>query len=149
VVHHGESRQIPPPRLGRQPDIRMPSWVESTTFSEITEAKMLLAEICSLKDRGLTAEAVVADFVFKNIQPLKDRVYPVYLYTCINDSTRVTNIQIPNEDLPSQLDMILRGRISNAGAPLAYSMWNLSVIWVRPHTQGLPLEVFLGVGRCS
>jgi hypothetical protein len=39
----------------------------------------LLAEICSLKDRGLTAEVVVPDFVFKNIQPLKDRVYPTYL----------------------------------------------------------------------
>jgi hypothetical protein len=36
---------------------------------------VLLAEICSLKDKGLTAEAMVADFVFKNIQPLKDRVY--------------------------------------------------------------------------
>jgi hypothetical protein len=48
---------------------------------------VLLAEICLLKDRGLTAEAVVADFVFKNIQPLKDRVYPAYLYTGINDST--------------------------------------------------------------
>jgi hypothetical protein len=36
---------------------------------------VLLAEIFSLKDRGLTAEAVVADFVFKNIQPLKDRAY--------------------------------------------------------------------------
>jgi hypothetical protein len=34
-----------------------------------------------LKDRGLTAKAVVVDFVFKNIQPLKDRVYPTYLYT--------------------------------------------------------------------
>jgi hypothetical protein len=86
---------------------------------------VLLAEICLLKDRGLTAEAVVADFVFKNIQPLKDRVYPAYLYTGINDSTRVTNRQIPNEDLLSRLDMILRGRVSNAGAPLAYSTWNL------------------------
>jgi hypothetical protein len=78
-----------------------------------------------LKDRGLTAEAVVADFVFKYIQPLKDIVYPAYLYTGINDSTRVTNGQIPNEDLLSRLDMILRGRVSNAGAPLAYSAWNL------------------------
>jgi hypothetical protein len=99
--------------------------VESPTFSEVAEAKVLLAEICSLKDRGLTAEAVVADFVFKNIQPLKDRVYPVYLYTGIIDSTRVTNRQIPNEDLLSRLDMILRGRVSNGGAPLAYSAWNL------------------------
>jgi hypothetical protein len=93
--------------------------VESPTYSEVAKAKVLLAKICSLKDRGLTAEAVVTDFVFKNIQPLKDIV------TDINDSTRVTNGQISNEDLLSRLDMILRGRVSNAGAPLAYSAWNL------------------------
>jgi hypothetical protein len=114
-----------PPRSGRQPDVRTPSWVESPTFSEVAEAKVLLVEICSLKDRGLTTEAVVANFVFKNIQPLKDRVYPAYLYIGINDSSRVTNRQIPNEDLLSRLDMILRGRVSNAGAPLAYYVWNL------------------------
>jgi hypothetical protein len=88
VENHGKSL---PPRSGRQPDIRTPSWVESPTFSKITEAKVLHDENCLLKDRGLTAEAVVADFIFKNIQPLKDRVYPAYLYTDINDSTRVTN----------------------------------------------------------
>jgi hypothetical protein len=86
---------------------------------------VFLAEICSLKDRRLTAEVVVADFFFKNIQPLKERVYPAYLYTRINDSTRVTNRKIPNEDMLSRLDMILRGRVLNAGAPLAYSAWNL------------------------
>jgi hypothetical protein len=74
-----------------------------------------------LKDRGLTAEVVVVDFVFKNIQPLKDKVYPAYLYSGINDSTRVTNRRIPTTDLMSQLDMILRGRVSNVGAPVAYS----------------------------
>jgi hypothetical protein len=46
---------------------------------------VLLAEICLLKDRGLTTEAVVADFVFKNIQPLKDRVYPAYLLSAFRD----------------------------------------------------------------
>jgi hypothetical protein len=34
---------------------------------EVTEAKVLLAKICSLRDGGLTTEVVVADFVFKNI----------------------------------------------------------------------------------
>jgi hypothetical protein len=76
-----------PPRSGRQPDVRTPSWVESPTSLEVTEARVLLAEICLLKERGLTAEAMVADFVSKNIQPLKDRVYPAYLYSGINDST--------------------------------------------------------------
>jgi hypothetical protein len=31
-----------PPRSGRQPDVRTPSWIESPTSSEITEAKVLL-----------------------------------------------------------------------------------------------------------
>jgi hypothetical protein len=62
----------------------------SPTDLEITEAKVLLAEICLLKERGLTVEAVVADFVFKNIQSLKDRAYPAYLYSGVTDSTRVT-----------------------------------------------------------
>ena len=62
---------------------------------------MLLAEVCLLKDRGLTVEAVIADFVFKNVRPLKDRAYPAYLYSGVNDSTRVTNKKIPTEDLVS------------------------------------------------
>jgi hypothetical protein len=110
---------------GRQPDVCTPSWVESPTSLEVTEARVLLAEICLLKERGLTAEVVVADFVFKNIQPLKDRAHPAYLYSGITDSTRVTNKKIPTEDLVSRLDMIPRGKISNVGAPIAYSAWNL------------------------
>jgi hypothetical protein len=103
-----------PPWSGRQPDVRTSSWIESPTPLEIIEAKVLLAEICLLKDRGLIVEAAVANFVFKNIQPLKDRAYPAYLYSGVNDSTRVTNRKIPIEDLLSRLDMILRGRVSNA-----------------------------------
>ena len=118
VENHYESL---PPRSGRQPDIHTPSWVESPSPLEVTEARVLLAEICLLKEKGLTAEVVVADFVFKNIQPLKDRAYPAYLYSGINDGTRVTNKRIPTADLLSRLDMILRGRVSNAGAPVAYS----------------------------
>jgi hypothetical protein len=122
VENHGNSLS---PRSGRQPDVRTPSWIESPTALEVTEAKVLLAEICLLKERGLTAEAVVADYVFKNIQPLKDRAYPTYLYSGVADSTRVTNKRIPAVDLVSRLEMILRGKVSNIGAPVAYSAWNL------------------------
>jgi hypothetical protein len=99
VVYYRESWQFPPPRLGRQLDVRAPSWTESPTDLEITEARVLLAEIGLLKERGLTAEAVVADFVFKNIQPLKDRAYPTFLYSGVTNSTRVTNRRIPAMDL--------------------------------------------------
>jgi hypothetical protein len=73
VVYCGKPRQVPPPRSGRQSDVRTPSCIESPTALEVIKARVLLAEVCLLKERGLTAEAVVADFVFKNIQPLKDR----------------------------------------------------------------------------
>jgi hypothetical protein len=85
----------------------------------------LLAEVGLLKERGLTIEVVIADFVFKNIQPLKDRAHPAYLYRGLADSTRVTNRKIPSVDLVNRLEMILRGKVSNVGAPVAYSAWNL------------------------
>jgi hypothetical protein len=113
-----------PHRSGRQPDVRAPSWTESPTDLEIAEARVLLAEVGLLKDKDLTVEVVVTDFVFKNIQPLKDRAYPAYLYRGITDSTRVTNRSIPAVDLVSRLEMILRGKVSNIGAPVAYSAWN-------------------------
>jgi hypothetical protein len=115
VENHGNSL---PPRSGRQPDVRTPSWTESPIDLEV-------AEVGLLKERGLTAEAVVADFIFKNIQPLKDRAYLAYMYRGLADSTRVTNRRIPAVDLVSRLEMILRGNVSNIGAHVAYSAWNL------------------------
>lgn len=54
----------------------------------------LLARVDGLKDRGMIAEVVVIDFVSKNIQPLKDRVHPAYLYTGVRDPSRVTDKHI-------------------------------------------------------
>jgi hypothetical protein len=74
-------------RSGRQHDVRMSSRIEAPTDLEVAEARILLAEIASMKDRGFTTEAIVIDFDFKNTQPLKDMVYPTYLYTRVNDSS--------------------------------------------------------------
>jgi hypothetical protein len=109
----------------RQLDVQTPSWMEVPTDSELAEARILLAGIFALKNIGLTAEAVVVDFVFKNIQPLKDRVYPAYLYTGVNDPSRVTNKQISEENALSQVDLMPRGKISNVDAPPSYFAWNL------------------------
>jgi hypothetical protein len=72
----------------------VPSWIEALTDSEVAKARILLTKIAGLKARDLTTEAVVIDFVFKNIQPLKDRVHPVYLYIGVRDPSRVIDKQI-------------------------------------------------------
>jgi hypothetical protein len=115
----------PSPSVGKTARCATSSWIESPTALEVPEAKVLLAEVCLLKERGLTDKVVVADFVFKNNQPLKDRAYPIYLYSGVTNSTRVTNRRIPAKDLVSRLDKILRGKVSNVSAPVAYSTWNL------------------------
>jgi hypothetical protein len=42
----------------------------------------------------------------------------------VNDPSRVTNKQISDENVLSRVDLMLRGKISNVGAP-SYSIWNL------------------------
>lgn len=125
MVYHGNHHKSLPARSGRQSDVRAASWIEVPTDLELAEARILLAKISSLNDRGLTAEAVVIDFVFKNIQPFMDRVYLAYLYIRANDPSRITNRQISEENVLRRVELMLRGRISNVGAPRSYFAWNL------------------------
>lgn len=114
-----------PARSGRQPDVRLASWIEGPTDLESTEITALMTEIANLKDRGLTAQVVVIDFVCCNIQPLKDQVYPAYLYTGVKNPSHLTDKALTEEDVLHRVGMMLRGDIFNEGAPQAYFAWNL------------------------
>jgi hypothetical protein len=58
--------------LGRQPNVRLPSWEEAPTDLEFVEVVALMTEIATLKKNDLTTQVDVIDFVYRNIQPLKD-----------------------------------------------------------------------------
>jgi hypothetical protein len=95
----------------------VPSWIEGPNDAQDSEARILLTRIAGLKDRGLIVEAVVIYFVFNNIQPLKDRVHPAYLYIGVRDPARVTDRRILEEDILGRVEMMLRGVIVNDSAP--------------------------------
>jgi hypothetical protein len=64
MVHYGEPQQF----------LAYPHWkatgyacTQAPTDFEVAEARVLLADIANLKERGLTAEAMVIDYVFKSI----------------------------------------------------------------------------------
>lgn len=80
-----------PPDLGKLPDVRLPSWVEGPTDLKSTEVTAMMTEIANLKGSGLTAQVVVIDFVYHNIQPLKYWVFLTFLYTGIKDPTSITD----------------------------------------------------------
>jgi hypothetical protein len=114
-----------PARSGRQPDVWVSSWIEAPTDSMVVEARILLAEVVGLKDTCLITEATIIDFVFKNIQPLKDRVHPAYLYIGVRYPSRVTNKHMSEENVLKWVEMMLKGVVVNAGVPCSYSAWNL------------------------
>ncbi|KAJ1270309.1 hypothetical protein BS78_06G044100 [Paspalum vaginatum] len=101
------------------------SWEEAPTQEKTAEVDILLKEIADLKEKGLTAQAVVIDFVFRSIQPLKDQVYLAYLYVGASDPTRETSRVITEEEVQARVDTMLRGDIDNEGTPQPYSVWNL------------------------
>lgn len=113
-----------PPDLGKLPDVRLPSWVEGPTNLESTEVTAMMTEIANLKGSGLTAQVVVIDFVYHNIQPLKYWVFPTFLYTRIKDPTSITDEEITQEDVLSRVDMMLKVNISNEVAlcPIMYGI---------------------------
>ena len=85
---------------------------------------MLLEEIARLKENGLTAHAVVIDFVYCCFQPLKDMIYPAYLYVEASDPTRETTRAMTEEDVKARVELILRGEAHNEGTRKPYSAWN-------------------------
>ncbi|KAJ1257455.1 hypothetical protein BS78_K016800 [Paspalum vaginatum] len=123
LENHGGPLRLP---SGRQPNTKLPSWEEAPTDEESAEAVELLAEIASLTEEGLTTQAVVIDFVFCNIQPLKDRVYPAYLYVGASDPTRETDRVFSEEEVLARGSSILKGKIHNEGTPQAYLAWHSS-----------------------
>ncbi|WP_284123605.1 hypothetical protein, partial [Klebsiella pneumoniae] len=76
-----------------------------------------LSNIDVLKSNGLTAHAVVIDFVYRNIQPMKDRVYPAFLYVGMNDPTREVTEEMTEDDVKFRVEMILKGEAHNEGSP--------------------------------
>ena len=85
---------------------------------------MLLEEISNLKENGLTAHAVVIDFVYRYIQPLKDRIYPAYVYVRANDPTREMTQAMTEESVKARVELMLRGEAHNEGTPRPYSAWH-------------------------
>ena len=67
---------------------------------------------------------MVIDFVYRCIQPLKDRIYLACLYVGASDPTRETAGSMTEDNVKARVELILRGEAHNEGTPKPYSAWN-------------------------
>jgi hypothetical protein len=54
--------------------------------------------IAVLRNQRLTGPAIMLDFCKKLIQPIKDRIHPVYEYTGLEDPTRAAARMVPEDE---------------------------------------------------
>jgi hypothetical protein len=60
-----------------------------------------------MKDQGLSGVGVVASFIRRQVQPLKDRVHYGFEYTGCQDPTRVTSNELSEGEVLERLQDIL------------------------------------------
>lgn len=100
------------------------AWTAMPPREEGDQIAQLLERIQALKASGLTATAVAIDFVYKNIQPLKDRDHSAFYYRGLDDRTRETDRQTPVDEVVQRVRGFFQGPITNRGAPKSFTIWN-------------------------
>lgn len=85
---------------------------------------------------------MVIEFICRNIQLLKDRLYPAFMYVGAKDPTRLTDQELYKEEVLLRVVMMLKSDIFNEGAPRAYSACNPPPIIVFLHPSESPFISF-------
>ena len=62
------------------------------------------------------------NFSRRLIQPIKDRIHPVYEYWGFSDPTREVNRKVPKEEMVTRVTRLYCGTIRNKTCPNAYSL---------------------------
>ena len=88
------------------PPIQWPEWnkkpVDSSQVSE------LLAQIADLRQKNVTGEAVIFDWMKRRVQPLQARETFGFQYQGMTDSSRFLEEEISDEEVFSRIQQLLK-----------------------------------------
>jgi hypothetical protein len=74
-----------------------------TLNRELEDLKGILELVSDIKGQGVTGVAVARSFCRRMIQPIKDRVHPVYEYCGQSDPTREVNLKVSKEEMAARV----------------------------------------------
>jgi hypothetical protein len=101
--HHPE---LPKPR-GKQPKHRV-SWNTEPTMQEGIQLPELMKKIKALREVGLRVEHVAFNFKKRRVQPLMARDTLGYQYTGSEDTSRMPDEEVDDEDIIKRLGKIFK-----------------------------------------
>jgi hypothetical protein len=111
--HHPE---LPKPS-GKQPKHR-PWWNTEPTMQEGIQLPELLLKIKALREAGLRAEHVAFSFMKRRVQPLMAHYTLCYQYTVEDDTSRMPNGDIDDDDIVERLGRIFKDMPSYTPCPV-------------------------------
>ena len=77
-----------PSYIGHRPVVKEP-WSSLPEREEMKQAVLLLEKLATYKsEEGFNGISIVRSFLGRRIQPIKERVHPVYEYEGVQDATR-------------------------------------------------------------
>jgi hypothetical protein len=129
--------QIPglPRRTGHK-TAKISEWDLGLSTRELKKLKGVLELVSDMKKRGVTGAAVARLFYRRMIQPIKDRVHPVYEYYGQSDPTSEVNRKVSKEEMAARVSQMYSGKVKVKKCLRAHSLkrpadpvrsWDLSL----------------------
>jgi hypothetical protein len=89
---------------------------------DLKELEGVLELVGDMKKRGVTGAAVARSFCRRMIQPIKDRVHPVYGYWGQSDPTREVNRKVSREEMAARVSQMYSGKVKVKKCPKTHSL---------------------------
>jgi hypothetical protein len=114
---------LTPCDIGQIPE-QQDSWSEVPHTAEMVQVRELLELI---DRRRIDGPYVAANYIFRRVQPCKERVHPMFEYTGGADPTREMLEVMPREELDRRLALVfdMRGYLIPNDAPRAFQLSSL------------------------
>jgi hypothetical protein len=102
--------------------VKIFEWDWGLSSCEVNNLKEVLELVKDLKDKGVTGGSVGRSFCRRLIQPIKDRVHPVYEYWGQSDPTREVNRKVSKEEMVARVSLIYSGKVKIKKCLKAHSL---------------------------
>jgi hypothetical protein len=87
---------------------------------DLKELEGVLELVGDMKKRWVTGATVAKSFCRRTIQPIKDRVHPVYEYWGQSEPTREVNRKVSKEEMTARVSLMFSGRVKVKKCPKAH-----------------------------
>jgi hypothetical protein len=110
------------PRQSGHKTVKISEWDLGLSSCDTEDLKEILELVRDLMKQGVTGASVARSFCRRLIQPIKDKVQPMYEYWGQSDPTREVNHKVSKEEMVARVSPIYSWKVKIKKCPKAHSL---------------------------